>query len=168
MNAIKIFEPAGDSVAMSIAAPRAERPLHDGGGDGFTLRRSGSRPLSFAGQQLGFHSGRRAGAARWHELFLFQMEDGRYVANIRALCQFGGGVEDQYHVHVVDTLEQAIATFENHDARQDVLAGFDLDEPGRAPAELMALAAALRYRIAEAVSAYRGAVAVFLAALQAE
>ncbi len=165
MNAIKIFDPVSESVAMSIPVRRAsERSIPEAGSHRFTLRRSGARPLSFTGQQLGQRSGRRAGAARWHELNLFQMDDGRYVADIRALTQ-GGGAEDQFHVHVADTLDAAIAVFEHHDARQDVQAGFELDEPGRAPAELMALAAALRYRIAEAVSSYRGNVAVFLAEL---
>lgn len=163
MNAIKVFEAIGDHAAM--ASPMETRPAaRPASGSVFTLRKSGSRPVAFSGRHLGQHNGYRVGSALWHELNLYEVDDGRFVADIRVFCKATGS-KDQFHVHVVETLEEALQIFESYDARQDVAADFDLDDPDQTPAELMVQAAALRYRIAEASAQYRAVVASFLQSL---
>ena len=126
-----------------------------------TLRQSGARPVSFSGRQLGAQNGYRLGTALWHELNLYETDDGRYVADIRVFTK-AEGAKDQFHVQVADTLEDAIRFFETYDPRADVVADFDLDDPELTSAELMVQAAALKYRVADAVSQYRALVGNFL------
>lgn len=160
MNAIKVFEPIGDA-GLSPVSAEARQATRAMGSGVFTLRKSGGRPVSFSGRHLGQHSGYRVGTALWHELNLFQIDDGRFVADIRVFSKAPGS-KDQFYVEVVETLEEALQVFESYDARRDVTAEFDIDDPDQTPAELMVHAAALRYRIAEAAAQYRAAVATFL------
>ncbi|MBK1660061.1 hypothetical protein CKO45_17665 [Paracraurococcus ruber] len=130
----------------------------------FTLRQSGARPVTFTGRHLGQHNGYRLGTPFWHELNLYQTADGRFVADIRVFFKAQGS-KDQFHVTIVDSLEEALQVFEGYDARQDVSAEFDLEDAALVPAELMVQAAALRYRIADAQSQYSAVLGTFLAQL---
>lgn len=163
MNAIKVFEPVDDTpgLSMPVEAQPKSRNLTS---QVFTLRKSGGRPIVFSGRHLGQHTGYRSGTPLWHELNLYQTEDGRFVTDIRVFAKAPGS-QDQFHVHVVETLEEALQVFESHDARKDVVAEFDLDDADLAPAELMVHAAALRYRIADAQSQYSAVLGAFLALL---
>lgn len=161
MTAIQIFEPLRAEGTSSAAPPLAAPPPDAATAGCFTLRRSGARPVSFAGRLLGEASGWRPGLALWHELALYRCEDGRHVAEIRARGK-APGARDQFHVALADSLEDAVLVFETHDPKADVAAELDLDDPALAPAELLVQAAALRCRIAEAVSGYRATVAGFL------
>ncbi len=159
MNVVNAFEPLDESPAMSMA-PEA-RPAVRSAGTVFTLRKSGSRPLSFTGRHLGSANGYRLGTPLWHELNLYQTEEGHVIADIRVFSK-AAGARDQFHVHVADSIEDALHFFESFDARQDVQAEFDPADPQLAPAELMVQAAMLKYRIAEAASQYRAVLATFL------
>lgn len=160
MNAISLVEPLADRSSHAAAEPGTD------GSDVFCLRRSGGRPVSFSGRLLARRSGLRPGAAVWHELSLFQTDDGRFVAEIRAAtrAQDGGA---QFRVHIADTLEDALACFEQYDPRGDVPAGFEIDDAALSPIELLAHAAALRFRIADSVTQYRAVLGMFLADLNA-
>jgi hypothetical protein len=127
----------------------------------FTLRKSGSRPISFSGRHVGFASGYRAGTPLWHELNLYQTDDDHYVADIRVFSK-AQGTRDQFHVQVAESVEEALLFFESYDPRSDVPADFDLADPDLAPAELMVHAATLKYRIAETSSHYRAVLGSFL------
>ncbi len=159
MNVVNTFDQLGDraSLGMTSEARAPARSL----GSAFTLRKSGSRPVSFTGRHLGFASGYRAGTPLWHELNLYQTDDGQFVGDIRVFSK-AQGTHDQFHVLVADNVEEALQFFESHDARGDVQADFDLADPGLAPAELMVHAAILKYRIAEAASQYNALLAGFL------
>lgn len=150
--------------ALSVPAMPEPRMMARGGGSMITLRKSGARPVSFSGRQLGAHNGYRLGTALWHELNLYQTDDGRFVADIRVFTK-AEGAKDQFHVFVADTLEDAIGYFESYDPRADVVADFDLDDPEMTPAELMVQAAALKYRVADAQSQYRALLGSFLSEL---
>jgi len=168
MNAIKVYEAVVDHPEM--ASSFESRPPPRSGThhpSTFSLRRSGSRPLVFAGRHLGQHSGYRVGTPLWHELNLYQTDDARYVVDIRVFSKAEGS-QDQFHVSLVDSLDEALLAFEGYDPRGDVIADFDLDDRNIAPAELMVHAAALRYRIADAVSQYRAVLGSFLQSLNAE
>ena len=102
MNAVSVFEPV------------AERPAaHSRGNSLFTLRRSGGRPARFSGRLIGQRSGLRPGAAVWHDLSLFQTDDGRFVAEIRAASRAHPAGE-QFHVRITATLEEALTCFEQY------------------------------------------------------
>jgi len=75
------------------------------------------------------------------------------------------GTRDQFHIAVVETLEEALQFFEGYDARFDVASDIPLDDDSLAPAELMVHAAALKVRVAEAVSMYRATLSTFLGEL---
>jgi hypothetical protein len=162
MSAIRVFEQVGDQpgLASPLEVRSAARSLSS---NTYVLRKSGSRPVSFNGRHVGQHSGYRVGTPLWHELNLYQTDDGRFVTDIRVYSKAAGS-KDQFHVNVVESLEEALQLFEGYDARTDVTADFDLDGE-MAPAELMVQAAALRYRIADAVSQYRAVLGSFLQSL---
>lgn len=159
MNVINVYEPAERAEALSTAARAPARSLSS---SVFTLRKSGARPISFSGRQLGHHNGYRLGSPLWHELNLYQTEDGRYVADIRVFTK-AQGAKDQFHVAVMDSLEEALQFFEGYDARGDVPADIALDDEALSPAELLVQAAALKARVADAVSQYRAVLSAFLA-----
>jgi hypothetical protein len=155
MNVMNVYEPVGGA-AMPVAA--VERRMSSAT---FTLRKSGARPIAFNGKQLGFQSGYRVGTPLWHELNLYQTDDGRYVADIRVF-QKGEAAMDQFHVAVVETLDEAIAFFEGYDPRGDIVAHFCVDDPELSPAELMVHAAKLKYEIRDTTNQYRAVLAAFL------
>jgi len=171
MNAIRIYEALPEAVPASRPAqplPRFDAhaafglPPEDRSGPSqrFVLKRAGARPLRFSGVELGREESR--GDAPRYVLTLYRMDDGRHVAQIEA--QDAGG-EAQHLVRVTGSLDEAMTVFEEHDPRGDVVADFALDEAGVAPAELMVRAAALRYRMADAVSRYRALLGSFLASV---
>jgi hypothetical protein len=158
MNAIDHFGLG----ATRARTAEADLSTPTGCGDcAYTLRRSGSRPLSFRGRHVGFAAAHRAGAPIWHELNLYETEDGRFVTDIRALGS-GARTMDQYYVAVVDRLDEAIDVFESYDVRFDVPIEFDPADPTLAPAELMVHASTLKCRLADAVSQYQAVLAAFL------
>ncbi len=160
MNVMNVYEPVGERTGMPIASePRLSARVPSG--STFTLRKSGARPISFSGRQLGFQSNYRVGTPLWHELNLYQTEDGRFVADIRVF-QKGEGARDQFHVAVVESLDEALAFFEGYDPRMDVTAPFSLDDPELAPAELVVHAAKLKYEIGETVNQYKAVLSSFL------
>jgi hypothetical protein len=143
-------------------ARQADRGTPGGGALArYTLRRSGSRPLAFRGRHLGFATGYRAGAPIWHELNLYEADDGRYVSDIRVFAS-GARALDQHYVTVADCLEDAIDVFETYDVRFDVPVDFDPADASLAPSELVVHSAALTCRIAESVAQYRALLAAFL------
>ncbi len=159
MNVVNSFDQLGERPAMGMTSEA--RPPARAAASVFTLRKSGSRPVSFSGRHAGFASGYRAGTPLWHELNLYQTDDGHFVADIRVFSKAQGS-RDQFHVMVADSVEEALQFFESYDPRGDVQADFDLADPDLAPAELMVHAATLKYRIAEAASQYRALLAGFL------
>ncbi|SFK71181.1 hypothetical protein [Falsiroseomonas stagni] len=177
MNVINVHEPIGvyeaygvdEKVSLRDPAPafaraglaRADRPAAAGS---FTLRRSGARPLSFTGRLVSHHSGERAGANQWHELRLYETDEGGFVADIRVLGETHGNA-GQFHVATFNELEEALRFFETHDARRDVVSDIPIEDAGLSPAELMVHAATLKVRLAEAVSGYRAVLSAFLTAM---
>ncbi|NKE44234.1 hypothetical protein HB662_05560 [Roseomonas frigidaquae] len=164
MNVVNALEQLSERPPLAMAA-EARTPVR-GATSTFMLRKSGSRPVSFSGRHVGFGNGYRVGTPLWHELNLYQTEDGHFVADIRVFSK-AQGAKDQFHVCVADSVEEALQFFEGYDARGDVQADFDPADPSLAPAELMVHAAALKYRIAEAESQYRAVLASFLHQLSA-
>ena len=158
MNVINVYEPTERSEALSTAARAPARPI---AANVFTLRKSGARPISFSGRQLGHHNGYQLGSPLWHEVNLYQTEDGRYVADIRVFTK-AQGAKDQFHVMVADSLEEALQFFEGYDPRADVPADIAIDDETLSPAELLVQAAALKARVADAVSQYRAVLSAFL------
>ncbi|WP_439551161.1 hypothetical protein [Falsiroseomonas sp.] len=176
MNVINVHEPIGvyeaygvdEPVSLRDAAPafaRAGVARADRAAPGsFTLRRSGARPLSFTGRLVSRHSGERAGASQWHELSLYETDEGGFVADIRVLGETHGNA-GQFHVATFNELEEALRFFEAHDARRDVVSDIPIDDAALSPAELMVHAATLKVRLAEAVSGYRAVLSAFLTAM---
>lgn len=158
MNVINVYEPAQGAEAISTA----RAPARSLSSNVFTLRKSGARPISFSGRHLGHHNGYRVGSPLWHELNLYQTDDGRFVADIRVFTKAQGS-KDQFHVSVGDSLEEALQFFESYDARADVPAELALDDDALSPAELLVQAAGLKARVADAVSQYRAVLSTFLA-----
>lgn len=158
MNVMNVYEPLSGGASASVAQAAPPRAAAS---SVFTLRKSGARPVTFAGRHLGYMNGYRLGTAMWHELNLYQTDDSRFVADIRVFNKAQGS-KDQFHVCVGDTLEEALSFFEGYDPKTDVSADFDIDDPNLAPAELLVHAAALKYRIAETVTQYRAVLAAFL------
>lgn len=154
MNVMNVYEPVGSAHAPAPVERRMSSAT-------FTLRKSGARPIAFSGRQLGFQSGYRVGTPLWHELNLYQTDDGRYVADIRVF-QKGEAAMDQFHVVVVETLDEAIAFFEGYDPRTDIVAHFSVNDPELSPAELMVHAAKLKYEIQDTVNQYKAVLASFL------
>jgi hypothetical protein len=161
MNVMNVYEPTERVETISTTARAPARPLAS---NVFTLRKSGARPVSFSGRHLGHHNGYRVGSPLWHELNLYQTDDGRYVGDIRVFTK-AQGAKDQFHVAVADSLEEALQFFEGYDPRADVPAELALDDEALSPAELLVQAATLKARVADAVSQYRGVLSVFLADL---
>ncbi|MGK7867645.1 hypothetical protein [Falsiroseomonas sp. E2-1-a20] len=164
MNVVNALDHLGERPPLAMAT-EARTPVR-GAASIFILRKSGGRPVSFSGRHVGFGNGYRAGTPLWHELNLYQAEDGKFVADIRVFSKAQGS-NDQFHVCVADSVEEALQFFESYDARSDVQADFDPADPALAPAELMVHAAALKYRITEAESQYRAVLASFLHQLSA-
>jgi len=161
MNMINLLYEPGDRAGTPAGIDAQRTTMRVGSSAIFTLRKSGSRPISFSGRHLGHANGYRVGTPLWHELNLYQTDDGRYVADIRVFTKAQGS-NDQFHVHVAENLEEAISFFEGYDPRIDVPADFDLDDNTLAPAELVVHAATLKYRIAETVSQYKAVLSAFL------
>jgi hypothetical protein len=160
MNVINVYEPLGASSAELTPAPRPVPRPH--GANAFTLRKSGARPITFSGRLLGHHNGYRLGTPLWHELNLYQTEDGRFVADIRVFTKAQGG-KDQFHVLVGESLEEALQFFEGYNPRADVPSDIPLEDDSLSPAELMVQAATLKVRVAETVSMYGAVLSTFLA-----
>jgi hypothetical protein len=117
--------------------------------------------VSFSGRHLAFFNGYRAGTPLWHELNLYQTDDGRFVGEIRVYTKSQGS-SDQFHVMVGDGLEEVLSFFESYSPKRDVTADFDIDDAELAPAELLVQAAALKYRIADTENQYRAVLSGFL------
>lgn len=166
MNVITAFEsvPHGNSSGMSVNevrhAPRGNATV-------FTLRQSGGRPISFSGALLGHHNGYRVGTSLWHELNLFQTEDGHFVADIHIYTKAQGS-GDQFRVHVAESLDEAVSYFENYDPRMDVIADFNLLDDSLSPAEVLVHGSALKYQVADTVAQYRSALGSFLKQLNGD
>ncbi len=156
MNVMHVLESAIDRPVVETRP--AARMVSSGL---ITLRKSGSRPVSFSGRHLAFFNGYRAGTPLWHELNLYQTDDGRFVGEIRVYTKAEGS-SDQFHVLVGDGLEEVLSFFEGYAPKRDVMADFDIFDPELAPAELMVQAAALKYRIAETENQYRAVLSGFL------
>lgn len=166
MNFVNVLEPledrsAGPSMTTMMPAVDNRGAGRSGNSQVFTLRKSGGRPISFSGRHLGMQNGYRLGTVLWHELNLYQTDDGRSVADIRVFSKAENS-KDQFHVHVADSLDDALSFLENYDPRIDVVADFEIDDPTLTPAELMVHAAALKYRVAETVNQYRALLGAFL------
>lgn len=125
------------------------------------LRQTGGRPVSFHGRQLGHRNSYRLGTDLWFELNLYQTDDARFVADIRTFHK-SAGAQDSYHVSVCDSLDEAVGVFERFDARREVSADFDPADPAMPPAEILAQAAALRYRLADADKQYKAVLSDLL------
>jgi hypothetical protein len=161
MNVMNVYEPVERTEMMATASRPATRPI---GSSAFLLRKSGARPITFSGRQLGHHNGYQVGKALWHELNLYQSEDGRYVADIRIFTK-APGAKDQFHVAILDNLEEALLFFEAYDPRADVPADLAVDDETLSPAELLVQAATLKARVADATSQYRAVLSTFLTEL---
>lgn len=145
MNMINLYEPS-DRAGYPAGIEPQRATMRVGLSQIFTLRKSGSRPISFHRRHLGRANGYRVGTALWHKLTIY---DGRRTLRRRHMpLTKAQGSKDQSHVHVAESLEEAISFFEGYDPRVDVPADFDLDDATLAPAELVVHAAALKYRIA--------------------
>lgn len=75
-----------------------------------TLRRTGSHPLTFLGDQLAEVSGFRFGdreQSRWHELALYRTESGRHVLSIGFRTRWQGEV-DHDEAHHADTSAEVL------------------------------------------------------------
>lgn len=125
------------------------------------LRQTGGRPISFHGRQLGHRNSYRLGTDLWFELNLYQTDDSRFIADIRTFHK-SAGAQDSYHVRVCDSLDEAVGVFEGFDARREVSADFDPADPALAPAEILAQAATLRYRLADAEKQYKAVLSDLL------
>jgi hypothetical protein len=89
MNMINVYDPADRSAApATMDTPRTT--MRVGSSTIFTLRKSGSRPISFNGRHLGHTNGHRLGTPLWHELNLYQTHDGRFVADIHVFTKAQG------------------------------------------------------------------------------
>lgn len=161
MNVISVYEPTERVEALSTAARAPARSL---AASVFALRRSGVRPISSSGRQLGHHNDYRVVPALWHELNLCQTEEGRYGAEIRVFTK-AQDTQDRFHVAVLDRLEEALQSVEGYDARADMPAELSTDDEALSPAELLVQAVTPKARVADAGSQYRAALSAVLAEL---
>jgi hypothetical protein len=134
-----------DRIAVRLTPEPPPPPPEPSGFLPMLLPRHGQRPLGFAGRLL-FSAGNRGTAPRcWHEVAVYEREDGGLVAAIRQGARLDGLAERSW-AFACETPEEARAAFAAHDPLPplplDALT--DVPNAGHNAAELLEAAAAQR------------------------
>lgn len=152
----------GDLVAPEPSMPAEEPgPQPVGPMMSQSFRRSGMRPLSVEAALVAYESGANSPCPFWYELNIYLTSSQTFIADIR-LFRKGAEEFDQFWVQHFDTLEECIQCFENHDARQFVVASLPVDEDSLSLAELTLLGINLRRDMVAAERQYKALVSQLL------
>lgn len=147
MNVMTSFDEA-PIAAEAPVDPAALGPMSH------TLRRTGGRPISFAGVQLTMAMDYAPGCEMWFEINLYRTAEERYVADVRNFKR-DADEQDCFSVYEADSLDAALAALEGHDPANHIAIGFDLEAADASLADLTFRALALRVRVENARRQYR-------------
>jgi hypothetical protein len=131
----------------------------------FTLRRSGGRPLSFAGVELCSAMSYEPGTPLWYEINVYRTASRTYVANVKMFSK-SEDEKDRYAAHEADSFEEALYWLENYEPAGDIRADLPFDNPSVPVIELGIKAAVVSMKLSEARRQYRDLVGEVLYALE--
>ncbi len=153
--------------ALEAALPAVAK--WPGGGDARTvlLRNSGARPLRVRGELLAEGSSMVAGLPCWHEISLYQCDDGQ-VAIAQRTRQSHAPEGGTYRAVLRADMDAACAWLEGFDATADLDAGFDVADMSVSTTAIAVKAAALRDRVERVTREYRCLIGEVLYRLAAE
>jgi hypothetical protein len=131
----------------------------------FTLRRSGGRPLSFAGVELCSAMSYEPGTPLWYEINVYRTASRTYVANVKMFSK-SEDEKDRHAAHEADSFEEALYWLENYEPAGDIRADLPFDNPSVPVIELGIKAAVVSMKLSEARRQYRDLVGEVLYALE--
>lgn len=151
---------------MNALADRGSYDQHGGpvaavGQSGLvTLKRVGTRPLSFNGSEICMAMSFVPGAPSWYEINLYRSVEQRFVLAVKQFFR-DADEQDLCHAWEFGDFDGALAHMENYDPADDIRVEID---PGAAMTlpEMAAHALALRARAGEARRQYRALVGEIL------
>lgn len=148
---------ATESQMTEAITPQTPPPTPTSVGQEMTYRikRSGARPLKFAGSELAMAMSFTPACPYWYEINLYRTTDIEFVVAVRIFHQ-AEDVQDNVEAWKFATLEDALWQIESYDAAGDIVAPFPDDMDSATPADLAADAMELRARIKAARQHYHG------------
>ncbi len=137
----------------------AEAPSH-------RIKRTGARPLTFEGTELGMAMSYAPALPYWYEINVYRTLESSFVVAVRLFHQ-SEDIQDTVRAWECADLESALDALSRYDAAMDVPMNMDLDGTDMAASELAAHALELRARIASARQHYKSLVGEFFFDLEA-
>lgn len=135
---------------QAAPAERESAPMVvSGGPQGFTLRRTGRRPVFFEGVELCMAMSYVPGAAFWYEINIYRTVSDGFVVYVRLFSKKEQDT-DLYRVFEAGSFEEVISFLEDYDAAEDVRIDVLADDQSAPLSELVVRALALRARIDDA------------------
>jgi hypothetical protein len=125
------------------------------------LRRVGKRPLTFRGVELCMAMSFTPGTPFWYEINIWRTEEQGFVLAIKTFYQ-SEDERDQSRAWATDSFDQVMDLLEDFDPARHMRPGLAADEPGLAPAEMVARALMQRARIEDARMQYGALVGEIL------
>lgn len=168
---------AVNDLPATLRAPRADSPMASSlrqVGDGpddlagppqeRTLRRTGRKPVRFAGWQIVEAAGSDGRSAIWYDLNLFRTVAGAIVVELIARRQ-AAGAPDVGRVYTFESLDAAAAWLEAYRCADDVPAPAELSAADTALPWAVLQSVQLRQRLERCESDYRALLSDVFAAL---
>lgn len=131
----------------------------------YMIRRSGLRPLRFAGSELCMAMSFVPGMPYWYEINIYRTTGQKFVAAVRLFFQ-SEGERDRVRAWECESFDEVLDTLEGYDAGQDVRVELFADGGGMTAADLAAHGFTLRARAAAAREHYAGLLGEILHELE--
>ncbi len=157
MTAYDTAMAAGVSTEAPAATPGPNAPSSHT----FQLRRTGGRPVRFAGVELCTAMSFGPGAPFWYEVNIFRTHDQQFVVDVRHFTK-RDGEQDRFSVFTTASFEDAIQVLETYEPAADIRVDLPVDDESVPLAELGLHAASLRLKIGEARRQFRTLVGEIL------
>jgi hypothetical protein len=120
----------------------------------FTLRRSGARPMTFAGAELCSAMSYEPGTPMWYEINIYRTAARSYVANVKMFSK-SEDEKDRFAAYEAENFDEVLAWLETYEPANDIRISLPFDDPQTPMVELGIRAAAASMKVAEARRQYR-------------
>lgn len=151
---------AMEDTGADAMMPSAQ-PASIGHGTRYRITRSGARPITFSGSELGMAMSFMPECPYWYEINLYRTTESDFVLAIRLFHQ-SEEKEDTVEAWRFDSIEDALWQIESYDAARDVEFHPPAAGTPECPAALYEMALSLRAQIAAARQHYASLAGEFL------
>ncbi len=145
------------SISELTMAPPADQAI--------TVRRSGTRPMTFAGVELCSAMSYEPGTPLWYEINIYRTSGRSFVAAVKMFSK-SEDERDRFSACEADSLDEIAYWLESYEPAHDIRADIPVDHATMPVIELGIKAAAAGLKLAEARRQYRDLVGEVLYALE--